>query len=75
MALGYSTPTGFRRSTGFQRDPQDRGVTTTINTEPIVIIFQELLTIVAAPSTPPHNNVVDLARPSALPLGTCTLTS
>ena len=26
VASGYSEPTGFRRLTGFQRDPRDRGV-------------------------------------------------
>ena len=26
VASGYSTPTGFRRLTGCQRDPWDRGV-------------------------------------------------
>ena len=28
VASGYPTPTGFRRLTGCQQDPQDRGVTT-----------------------------------------------
>ena len=27
VASGYSTPTGFRRLTGCQWDPRDRGVT------------------------------------------------
>ena len=27
VALGYPTPTGFRKLTGCQRDPTDRGVT------------------------------------------------
>ena len=27
VALGYPTPTGFRRLTGRQRDPRDKGVT------------------------------------------------
>ena len=27
VALGYLTPIGFRRLTGCQRDPRDRGVT------------------------------------------------
>ena len=27
VASGYPTPTGFRRLTGFQRDPWNRGVT------------------------------------------------
>ena len=27
VASSYSTPTGFRRLTGCQRDPRDRGVT------------------------------------------------
>ena len=29
VALGYSTTIGFRRLTGCQRDPRDRGVTCT----------------------------------------------
>ena len=28
LASSYTTPTGFRRLTGCQRDPRDRGVTT-----------------------------------------------
>ena len=27
VASGYPTPTGFRKWTGCQRDPRDRGVT------------------------------------------------
>ena len=27
VASGYPTPTGFRRFTGYQRNPRDRGVT------------------------------------------------
>ena len=27
VALGYPTPASFRRLTGYQRDPRDRGVT------------------------------------------------
>ena len=27
VASGYPTPTGFRKLTGCQRDPRDRGVT------------------------------------------------
>ena len=38
VTSGYSTPIGFHRLTGCQRDPQDRGVTVRLHGVPVSIV-------------------------------------